>query len=98
MRTATPKTPRTTVRRTAIQFWLAALLTIAFSIHTHAAEKSTAPQLIALANSNSPALQDAILDGDGREFAGSHSQKRSPGGSRFIVQDTKGLAAALRSE
>jgi enterochelin esterase-like enzyme len=28
---------------------------------THAAGKSTAPQLIALANSNSPALQDAIL-------------------------------------
>jgi enterochelin esterase-like enzyme len=61
VRTAMPKTPRTTVRRTAIQFWLAALLTIPFSIHAHAAEKSTALQLIALANSNSPALQDAIL-------------------------------------
>jgi enterochelin esterase family protein len=40
---------------------LAALLTIPFSASTRAAEKSTAPQLIALANSNGPALQDAIL-------------------------------------
>jgi enterochelin esterase-like enzyme len=61
VRVATPRTLRTTIRKAAIQVCLAALLTIPSSIPTNAAEKSTAPQLIALANSNSPALQDAIL-------------------------------------
>jgi enterochelin esterase-like enzyme len=59
VRVATPRTLRATISKTAIQVCLAALLTIPFS--THAAEKSTAPQLIALASSDSPALQDAIL-------------------------------------
>jgi len=61
VRVATPRTLRTAIRNTAIQACFAALLPILFSAPTHAAEKSTAPQLIALASSNSPALQQAIL-------------------------------------
>jgi enterochelin esterase-like enzyme len=62
---ATPRrvraTLRTTTRNAAIQVCCAAVLALPFSIPTSAAEKSTAPQLIALANSSSPALHDAIL-------------------------------------
>ena len=64
VRITTPKRPcatiRTTIRNAAIQVCCAALLTLLFSSPTHAAEKSTAPQLIALAKSGSPTLRDAI--------------------------------------
>ena len=39
---------------------LISLLTLLFAAHAFAADKLNAPQLIALANSNSPALPDAI--------------------------------------
>ncbi len=61
VRIVTSKILRTTTRNAAIQVCMVTLITISFSIPTHAADKSTAPQLIALANSNSPALQAAIL-------------------------------------
>ena len=65
VRIATPRTLRATLRATirnaAIQLSCATVLALPFSIPSHAAEKSTAPQLIALANSNSPTLQAAIL-------------------------------------
>jgi hypothetical protein len=64
VRIATPRTLRatirTTIRNAAIQVSCAAVLTLPFSIPSHAAEKSTAPQLIALAKSASPTLRDAI--------------------------------------
>jgi enterochelin esterase-like enzyme len=47
--------------RTTHRGCLFVLLAMSFATPGLAAEKSTAPQLIALANSNSPALQDAIL-------------------------------------
>ena len=60
MRIVTPRTLRTTTRNAAIQVSCAAVLALPFSIPTHAADKSTAPQLIALAKSASPTLRDAI--------------------------------------
>jgi enterochelin esterase-like enzyme len=64
VRIATPGTLRaiirTTIRNTAIQVSCAAVLALLFSIPTHAADKSTAPQLIALAKSASSTLRDAI--------------------------------------
>jgi enterochelin esterase-like enzyme len=55
------KTHRTAPRAIETQRCIAALLFLAFTTSAGAAEKSTAPQLIALAASQSPALQDAIL-------------------------------------
>jgi enterochelin esterase-like enzyme len=51
---------RTLVREFAIQFCVAALLSLPFSTPVRSADKSTAPQLIALAKSDSPSLQDAV--------------------------------------
>jgi hypothetical protein len=44
------------------------------------------------------ALQDAILHGDGAQFGGSYTQEGPPGLSRFIVQDSKGLAVVFRRQ
>src|SRR5450631_742700 len=44
------------------------------------------------------ALQDAILYGNGGEFAGPNAEERPPGRSRFMIQDAKGLTAALRGQ
>ena len=49
------------VRIASTQLCIAVLFSLPFATPGPAAEKSTAPQLIALANANSPTLQDAIL-------------------------------------
>jgi enterochelin esterase-like enzyme len=49
------------IRIASTQLCIAVLFSLPFATPAPAAEKSTAPQLIALANANSPTLQDAIL-------------------------------------
>jgi enterochelin esterase-like enzyme len=55
------KNLRTLGQKAALPVFMLAVAAILFSAPLLAADKSTAPQLIALAQSNSPALHDAIL-------------------------------------